>query len=550
MKPKSPDTYILKSHHAAAILIAFLTLPVMLASAIEGVDFSVRDFGAVGNGTTLETEAIQKTVDAAAKAGGGTVVFPSGTYLSGTIYLRDHVTLELQAGAVLLGSTRLVDYPVNYCSYPSYTDNYCVRALIWADSVKNIAIIGRGTIDGQGAAFLGHEASEEELAALAKGRTDPNRYAPNDIYANRPYIIRVISCEDVLVEGITLRNSPMWMQHYLHCNHLTLRGVRVINHGNRNNDMVDIDCCRNVVVTGCYGDSDDDALTLKSNGPDPTENVTITGCILRSHCNALKMGTESTGGFRNISISNCTILRSEIEKNIHGLPEGLAGIALEAVDGGMMERVTISNINMNGIATPIFMRLGNRARPHRLDAPTPDVGVFRDVNVDNIVATGVENISCSITGIPGHPIEGVSLSNIVIRCRGGIDEDRTDLEVPEVEQKYPESRMFGDLPSYGFYCRHVNGLTFRNVRLGFDTPDTRYALVCDDVENLTLEAFQPMASKSAPAAVLFKNVRNAFIRGCNPPSMDTFIRLMDDCQSIVETANNFASVRVPIASLK
>lgn len=528
---------------AAVLGIALLLFPTSWAQPKSEV--WVQEFGAVGDGTVLNTASIQQAIDAMAEAGGGTVVFSAGRYLSGTIYLKSHVTLHLQSGAVLLGSTQLEDYPVNFCDYASWSDKYCVRALIWAEGQENIGIVGRGTIDGQGKAFFGHKASEDELRVLAGLRPDVSRYAPQSQYANRPYGIRMIGCRDVLVEGITMQYSAMWMQQYLHCNHVMLRNLRVINQGNRNNDMVDIDSSQNVIVTGCYGDSDDDAITLKSTGPDPTENVTISNCILRSHANAIKMGTESHGGFRNITITNCVILRSEFEKNIGGSRDGYAGIALELVDGGLLERIAISNITMEGIWTPIFMRLGNRGRVTKPGLPKPGTGSFRDVTVDNIVATGVGNMCSSITGIPGHPIEGVSLSNIRIRCDGGVPEDLTSQQVPELVDEYPEAKMFGPLPAYGFYSRHVKDLTLRNVTVEFEEPDRRYPLVFEDVENLTIEAFQPMVTLGTPAAILFEDVRQAWVRGCRPFEMKTFIRLRGGCEGIITEGNQFENVESP-----
>ncbi|HPA45086.1 MAG TPA: glycoside hydrolase family 28 protein [bacterium] len=519
-----------------------------LCQGVPAAEISVRDLGAVGDGVALDTQAIQKAIDSMADAGGGRVLFPAGSYLSGTIYLRSHVTLELREGAVLLGSPRLEDYPVNFCKYRSYSDRYCVRALIWGEDLEEIAIVGRGMIDGQGGKFFKVQASDEELETLKKAMPDTARYVPHSAYVNRPYGIRLIGCQNVLVEGITLQNSPMWMQQYLHCNHVTLRDLRIVNHCNSNNDMIDIDSSRNVVVTGCYGDTDDDALTLKSTGPDPTENVTISNCILRSHVNAIKMGTESLGGFRNITISNCTILSSAVDRNhMAGNVPGYAGIALETVDGGPLERIAISNITMNGITTPIFMRLGDRGRTVTPDAPKPQAAVFRDVSIDNIVATGVGNIACSITGVPGHPIRGVSLSNIRIRCAGGVESVSDDLEVPEVAEKYPESTMFGALPAYGFYCRHVEDLTFRNVTVGYEEPDARYALVCDDVENLGLETFQAMPSSKNSTALILKDVRNALIRGCSPPEMNVFARLRGGCRNVTTFGNDFGRINTPIS---
>lgn len=533
------------------LFLIFLTLFSSLASAKPTVFYPVTEFGAVGDGKSINTQAIQKAIDSAAKAGGGTVIFPAGKFLTGTIYLRDHITLELEAGAILLGSTRVMDYPIHFTNYPSWADQYSVRTLILAEGVENIAITGRGTIHGQGEAFLDFIASDAEVAAITRQMPDSSRYKIKAQYANRPSIIWFINCRDVLVEGVTLQNSAMWLQHYVHCRHLTLQNLRVINHCNRNNDMMDIDSCQDVLVTGCYGDTIDDAVTLKSNGPDPLENVTISNCILRSHVNAIKTGTESIGSFKNIAITNCVIVRSEFPEVIPGSPdpEGYAGISLSGVDGASVECVTISNISIQGFTTPIFFRRGSRMRRFRPGAPALPVGVFRDVSVNNLVASNVGNVCSAISGIPGHPLERISFSNITIQCRGGIQEDRSRLEVPELEGAYPGSGMFGDLPAYGFYCRHVKDLTFQNVRVGFNTPDWRYGLVFDQIENLTLNTLSAQISPQTPAAVLFKDVENALVTGCNPPKMPVFIRLQGKNISIAQTGNNFERVAQPISAI-
>ncbi|RLB13008.1 MAG: glycoside hydrolase, partial [Deltaproteobacteria bacterium] len=344
------------------------------------VVFNVRDYGAAGDGETKDTEAIQRAIDAAHQAGGGRVYFPAGRYLSGTIFLKSLVTLDLEAGATLLGSTDTADFPKIVPKFRSYTDNYVSQSLIYAEDRHDIAITGKGTIDGQGQAFQWKK------------------------YGNRPYVIRFVSCKHVLVEGIKMRNSPMWMQHYLGCEFVTVRGIHVYNHSTYNNDMIDIDCCRNVLISDCYGNSDDDAMTLKSTADRPTENVTITNCVLGSGCNAIKMGTESNGGFKNISITNCVIDSWYGKKGFYALPKGISGIALEIVDGGTMENITISNISIKNVHVPLFLRLGNRARPFKKGMEKPGMGAFRNVVINNIVAAGVEKIGCSITGLPGYPI--------------------------------------------------------------------------------------------------------------------------------------------------
>ncbi|MCA9450185.1 MAG: glycoside hydrolase family 28 protein, partial [Candidatus Omnitrophica bacterium] len=446
---------------------------ILLATSAFGASkesFNVLDFGAVGDGEAVETQALQNAIEACAQSGGGTVLFPAGNYVSGTLFLRDHVNLHLVSGATLLGSTDLEDFPLTLCSFASYTDNYCGRALLWADGATDIGITGNGTIDGRGAAFRTNRPDDEVAKQIASDWTDETRYIPAGRYINRPYIIRFVSCNKVRVDGITLQNSPMWMQHYLNCDNVWIHGIKVYNHVAANNDMIDIDCCRDVLISDCIGDSDDDALTLKSTADTPTENVTITNCVLSSHCNALKLGTESSGGFKNISITNCVIRPSRDTHAESGRDGGLAGIALEIVDGGAMDRVTLSNIAIHGETAPIFIRLGNRGRQFRPNVDKPAPGTLRNVLISNIVATEAESQGCSITGVPGAYAENVSLSNIRISFKGGVKEPFAG-EVPEVENKYPECTMFGDLPSYGFYCRHVKGLSFSQVDLSFHDSD-------------------------------------------------------------------------------
>lgn len=501
--------------------------------------FNVRDSGAFGDGQTNDTAAIQKAIDACALSGGGTVLFPAGKYLSGMIYLKSHVILNLSSSAVLLGSTRLEDYPLTQCEFSSYTDSYCGRALIWGEGLEDVGITGAGTVDGQGAAFKDNRPTEEVAAEIARGWTDPGRYRPRGVYINRPYIIRLISCSGVRIEGITLRNSPMWMQHYLNCEFVRVHGITVYNHCSSNNDMIDIDCCRDVIVSDCFGDSDDDALTLKSNAGSPTENVTITNCVLSSHCNAIKMGTESSGGFKNITISNCVVRPSRDKDAMAGRDEGLAGIALEIVDGGTMDGIAITNTAISGQTTPVFIRLGNRARPYRKDLPKPDIGVLRNVVISNLVAKNAGTMSCSITGLPGYPVENVTLSNIQIETSGG-DPGTIPAEIPEQPEKYPESAMFGPLPAYGFYCRHVQGLSFRDVRLASAKPDPRPAFVFDDVVQLGLNQIAAEVSPEAPAQIILKNTTDVMVSGCHPNQERAFLSLHGGCQRINVIGNDLS----------
>lgn len=444
----------------------------------RGGRVSVRDYGAAGDGAMLDTRALQAAIDACAASGGGTVYFPPGRYLSGTLFLKSHITLHLEGGATLLGSTKLEDYPSAVPAVRSYTDNYTERSLIYAANLEHIAFEGHGTIDGQGGEFKGS-------------------------YKVRPYLLRVIACREVTMRGLTLRNSPMWVQHYLACEGVCIDGIRVESTCNANNDGIDIDGCERVRITNCDIRSGDDALVLKSTQERPCRNVVVTNCMLSSLCNAFKLGTESNGGFENIVMTNCAIYDTRI-----------SGIALELVDGGMLEQVSISNVTMHNTKSAIFIRLGDRARPFKPGMEPVGVGRLRHVRISDVQAFGADAIGCSITGLPAQPVEDVALENITVSFAGG-GKVIKDLEsVPEKEKAYPEYGMFGALPAYGFFCRHVHGLRLSRVQVNTVQPDARPALVCQDVSGL--ELFGLRAGTNDSPTIIFQDVQNALLHGCQP----------------------------------
>lgn len=438
--------------------------------------YDVRDYGAGTDGKMLCTQAIQKAIDECSKAGGGIVYLPPGTFLSGTIYFKSGVTLKLAAGCTLLGSAELKDYPPTVPAFRSYTDSYTDKSLIYGENVERIGIIGEGIIDGQGASFKGP-------------------------YKVRPYMIRFIECRHVTVRDVTIKNSPMWVQHYLACDDVRIAGITVRSLVNGNNDGIDIDSCRRVVISDCNIESGDDAIVLKSTSARVCSDVVVTNCVLSTRCNALKMGTESNGGFQNIAISNCVIYNTR-----------LAGLALEIVDGGTMDRVAVSNITMNGVGAPIFVRLGNRARPFKEDMETPRMGAMRNITISNIEATGANPTGCAISGLPGEAIENITLSNIRLSFEGGGTKADAERVIPENPADYPEYRMFGKLSAYGFYCRHVKGFKLLNVQLQSAKLDQRHAVVLEDVEDALIDCLDAPLSPDAETMIQLTNVKNVSVR--------------------------------------
>lgn len=440
-------------------------LPVLLVLAATGAharDYNVVDYGAVSDTTRLSTRALQRAIDDCSAAGGGRVLVPAGAYKTGTIVLRSNVDLHLEHGATLFGSTDLNDYLRLKSDYLSLRTQTETIQLIYADKAENVMISGSGCIDGRGRSF--------------------KKLSWNDEGITRPHLLRFIQCADVTVEGITLRNSGCWMQHYLACDRVRIHGIKVYNRNNFNNDALDLDGCHEVTVSDMIADSDDDGITLKSTSPRLCENITISNCVVSSHCNAIKLGTETNGGFRNINISGIAVKPSyDQSSQFYGKPNGTSAISLEIVDGGVLENVLVSNITVEQTESPIFIRLGNRARGYYEGQKITEVGRIRNVRLSDISVVGSGETGSSITGLPGHPVENITLSNIFISGKGGIGKS-VPVPTDEKEKEYPEATMWGTLPAKGFFVRHARNVKFENVEIQTEQPDARPEFVRVDVE--------------------------------------------------------------------
>jgi polygalacturonase len=487
-----------------------IALSLIISHVVQAKEYNILDFGAKSDTTVVCTKAIQEAIDACNANGGGRVIIPAGNFVTGTIILKSFVELYLENGATLLGSKNILDYPDIKPDYISLRTQGTTRQLIYAENASHIAISGLGEIDGQGKYFKIMQPNAEGVL--------------------RPHLIRFISCQDIVVQNVSLRNSGAWMEHYLACERLQIKGVKIYNHckiNHHNNDGIDLDGCKNVTVSDVICDSDDDAITLKSTSPKACENITITNCVVSSHCNAIKMGTETTGGFKNITISNCIIKPSEYnDGDISGVKTGITGISLEIVDGGTMDGICISNVRIEGTHSPLFIRLANRARPYKEGLEVTQVGIIKNVSINNVFITSDEKIGCSITGIPGHPVENIHLSNIYFQSEGGGLKEDVYREVPEKEKDYPEGTMFGVLPAYGFYIRHAQNISVTGGETNTANPDSRPAFYLDDVVNGKLANLTLCGNESSEASVWLNQSEKITIQECTlQGTLPCFVRV-------------------------
>ena len=424
----------------------------LCALHVQAKDFSLTQLDKFSGTTKSVTSIVQDAIDKCASSGGGTVTIPSGTFTTGALALKDGVELHLSGGTVLKGST---NHPEDYSAG---------RGVITGKNVKGCSITGCGIIDGQG----WHENFQ--------------RYGNNQ--GNRPHAIFFEDCTDVTVKDVNVKNAAWWSFRLFRCDGVTIDNVKVYSHSIVNNDGIDVDA-RNVTISNCRIDSDDDGICLKSDDPNfMPENITITNCIIGSNCNPIKLGTSSYCGFRNIVVSNCVIHRPS-ESNVwdwskeypgveKGELTGLAGIAVECVDGGHIENVHFSNISMTGVITPIFVCLNGRH----------GVGSLRNVTVESITAKALGQIPSLISGVPDGIIDGITLLDIWVEHRGGADQSVADAKLKESLKGYPENRMYGSTnPANGLYIRHAKNVIVDNYRVSLLKSDARPAVVMEDVQN-------------------------------------------------------------------
>ncbi|MGC4102171.1 glycoside hydrolase family 28 protein [Ferruginibacter sp.] len=471
--------------------------------------FNILQFGAKGDSITDNTMALQNAIDEAAKVKNGKVIVPAGKFVIGAIHLKSGVELQLQKDAFLLGSTHRQDYGKGNA-----------EALITAKGQSNIAITGKGTIDGRG-----YEVVKDLLPQLANGTFEDKQWRvkmPEE--KNRPKLITFIECNDIKITGITIKNAASWVQEYRRCNKLLIDRVTVLSNEYWNNDGIDINNSKNVNITNCNINAADDAICLKSEGEitDSCENIYIADCKLRSSANAFKIGTGSRGGFRNIKVRNLDIYDTY-----------RSAIAIETVDGAFLEDIDVKNVKAINTGSAIFIRLGHRNKDdqystaknihiknvyvqvpegkpdkgYNMEGPLlkypptykPISGMIQSVSPwnhsgkDSTAIIYRHNVfPSSITGLPGHVVENVSIENVEIDYSSIADRSVNYMQldsfhiITEAEKDYPEFSMFGELPVWGFYVRHVNGLTMKNILVKMNGKEFRNAFLFNDVKKLQL----------------------------------------------------------------
>lgn len=448
---------------------SFLGLAALAARA-DAQD--VTAYGAKPNDSGDSRASIQRAIDECAKRGGGMVRIPAGRFQSGTLRLKTGVALWLDHGAVLAASPDPAQYEPR-----RPTDRLPLNAwecaFILAERVERVAILGYGTIVGG-------------------GLTHPDQRGKS-IAPFRPRLVSFEHCRQVRVEGVALRDSDRWTLHFYDCDSVHAHNLHIsAGYTIPNSDGIDVDGSRNVTISGCEIVTGDDCIVIKTTNylgdPRPCENVTVSNCTLSTRAAGLKIGTETHADFSNIAFSNCTIFGSGEYR-----PDG---VCLESVDGSRLRGVSVSNISMRHVRTPIFVRCGARHAPSLLE----------DAVISNIVALGADMPS-SITGIPSRSVENVTVSDVRIVMDGGAASKLADVEVPEKEASYPAGRMFGQLPAHGFYVRHARGITLRNISVSCEKPDARPSLIADDVAGLSIDGLR------AENPLRLRNVQGAVVRG-------------------------------------
>ncbi len=437
-------------------------------------EYDVRDFGARGDNSTINTNAIQKAIDQCSETG-GTVCIADGCYLSGTLYLRDNVHLKILSGAVLKGSSVIADYATDTFKHLYKDEASLNRCLIFAENAENIEISGMGTIDGNAGSFP----------------------SPGDKELNRPMVFRFLNCSKIYMHNLVITNTPSWAAVWLYCSNINVDGVTVDSFIHGTSDCLDFDGCEDVRVSNCSLNANDDCLCLQSSRTDkPCRNIAVSNCSFTSRWDGIRIGLLSRGDIENVTVSNCVF---------HEI--GHVGVLLELCEGGDMGGMVFSGLSMMNTRIPIFLAFYRQRAC--VDAPEglEPMGRMRGFIFSNICcifnnmprecSRFVEGISPKnslifISGLPGHDIEDIMIQNLYLETNGQGTDDAAPM-IPEFDPdylkgwwagmyRYDEDRIV--LPASGIYARHVKGLKMNSVTIRTRFPDSRASVYIEDGKNI------------------------------------------------------------------
>ena len=483
------------------------------AALAGGAVFDVRQYGAAGDGRTKDTRAIAKAIEACVKAGGGTVYFPPGKYLTGAINLKSNVTLHIEAGATMLGSPDVEDYPL--VPSPWSGEGQQISALIYGDGVENITITGRGTIDGQGEVWWNRQRLANPKGKQKVVLTGKDLEEAQKVKHGRPHLVKLIRCKNLLMEGLTLKNSPSWTVNPVFSEGLTFRGLTILNpQPSPNTDGINPESCRNVHISNCHIDVGDDCVTIKSGKDEvgrrvgkPCENITVTNCTMINGHGGVVVGSEMSGGAKNISVSNCTFQGT------------LRGIRLKTQRGrgGVVDGMVVSNIVMENVPEPfsLTMYYSGRRGEDQAEPVTEGTPVLRNILLHNIVAHGAR-IAGEIRGLPEMPIAGVTFSNVRVWAKEG------------------------------FLGSWVKDLAFHDVQIETDKGP---ALVCRNVDGLEIDGLRMAAPHGEVPVIDLNQVKDVFLRASwAARGTGTFVKIGGSAtRNVVLSGNNVTSARQPLA---
>lgn len=445
------------------LLLTILTC-VQCSQMEQKLVYDVYDFGAKGDGITNDQAAIQSAINKCMETG-GTVLFTNGTFLTGQLFLGSNMTLNVDSSATILGiqSDSEAHYPHHRIEtrFPNRMLEDCQRRLLYGNHVQNVLITGGGTIDGQG--------DYEPWMHVKELGTEKDR----------PSILAFVGSKNITISNITLIDPACWTQVYIESDSIHIKNISV-HTGNLtpNRDGIDIVDCHNVFIEDCNIKSEDDGICFKSGSEYGCENIVVRNCVVDklnvNAGNCFKLGTDGLGSFKNFEVSGL-ILKNAYQNS---------ALALESMDGAIIDNINISDCEISNCGQAIFMLLADRKR--NVPGRKPRIGTISNILFKNIKATNfTQQYPSIITGIKGHNIQNVTFENLDFQLKGGINSRLQT--VMEYDGTYPEGSKFGNTSAYAFYLRHVDEVNFVNCNFTSDLPDARNWLVNEDVENVILK---------------------------------------------------------------